>query len=84
MFVWQMIIMNMQKKINVANVGDSRAVLVRNGTPIDLSTEHRVYGKGEVARREIDRIHSAGGWVQDGNNSFPPPPFDYLSVPLSN
>ena len=74
----------MQKKINVANVGDSRAVLVRNGTPIDLSTEHRVYGKGEVARREIGRIHSAGGWVQDGNNSFPPPPFDYLSVPLSN
>jgi serine/threonine protein phosphatase PrpC len=28
-------------KIIVANVGDSRAVLCRNGRPVDLSTEHR-------------------------------------------
>lgn len=53
-------------KINVANVGDSRAVLMRNKTPVDLSSEHRVHGRGEIAKREIDRIHSAGGWVQDG------------------
>jgi len=32
-------------KIIVANVGDSRLVLCRNGQPIDLTTEHRVYGK---------------------------------------
>lgn len=29
-------------KIVVANVGDSRAVLCRNGTAVDLSTEHRL------------------------------------------
>lgn len=32
-------------KVIVANVGDSRLVLCRNGQPIDLTTEHRVYGK---------------------------------------
>lgn len=32
-------------KIIVANVGDSRCVLCRKGRAIDLTTEHRVYGK---------------------------------------
>lgn len=34
-----------RNKIIVANVGDSRLVLCRNGRPLDLTTEHRVYGQ---------------------------------------
>lgn len=50
----------------VANVGDSRAVLCRKGTAIDLSTEHRVWGKTPGVVAEIERIESVGGWVDDG------------------
>jgi serine/threonine protein phosphatase PrpC len=53
-------------KIIVANVGDSRAVLCRNGRPVDLTTEHRVYGKGPVVEAEKARVEAAGGWVADG------------------
>ncbi|EFN54425.1 hypothetical protein CHLNCDRAFT_36133 [Chlorella variabilis] len=50
----------------VANVGDSRAVLCRGGRAVDLSTEHRVWGKTPGVMAEIERIESVGGWVDDG------------------
>jgi len=50
----------------VANVGDSRAVLSRRGKAMDLTTEHRVWGKGNTVTSETERIESAGGWVEDG------------------
>ncbi|KAL4422071.1 hypothetical protein ABPG77_001539 [Micractinium sp. CCAP 211/92] len=50
----------------VANVGDSRAVLSRAGRAIDLSTEHRVWGKSATVLAEIERIEAVGGWVDDG------------------
>lgn len=50
----------------IANVGDSRAVLSRGGKAIDLTTEHRVYGKGATVSAETDRVESVGGWVDDG------------------
>jgi protein phosphatase 2C family protein 2/3 len=50
----------------VANVGDSRAVLSRGGRALDLSTEHRVWGKTPTVLSEIERIEAVGGWVDDG------------------
>jgi len=55
-----------RNKIIVANVGDSRLVLCRNGRAMDLTTEHRVYGKGPAITAEIERVKSTGGWVDDG------------------
>lgn len=40
----------------VANVGDSRAVLCRNGQALDLTTQHRVYGRDKVVQSEIERV----------------------------
>lgn len=37
-------------KIIVANVGDSRAVLCRNGRAVDLTTEHRCSDVPECSR----------------------------------
>ncbi|CAN1150594.1 Protein phosphatase 2C 3 [Linum perenne] len=45
-------------KIIVANCGDSRAVLCRNGKPIPLSTDHK-----PDRPDELDRIQAAGGRV---------------------
>lgn len=53
-------------QVVVANVGDSRAVLSRGGRPVDLSTEHRVWGKTPTVQAEIKRIEGVGGWVDDG------------------
>lgn len=53
-------------RVIVANVGDSRAVLSRKGKALDLSTEHRVYGRGPAVESEISRIESVGGWIDDG------------------
>lgn len=53
-------------KIVAANVGDSRAVLCRGGAPVDLTTEHRVYGKSASASSEALRVEKAGGWLDDG------------------
>lgn len=55
--VWQVV---------VANVGDSRAVLCRGGRALNLSAEHRVWGKTPNVLSEIERIESVGGWVDDG------------------
>jgi len=48
------------------NVGDSRAVMSRGGLPKELSTEHRVWGKGPTVTRETKRIKDSGAWVFDG------------------
>lgn len=53
-------------RIIVANVGDSRAVLCRTGRAVNLSTEHRVYGQGQIVESETLRIENSGGWVDDG------------------
>ena len=53
-------------KVVVANVGDSRCVLSRGGQAIDLSIEHRLYGRGPSVASEIRRVESVGGWVDDG------------------
>ncbi|XP_019056505.1 PREDICTED: protein phosphatase 2C 3-like [Tarenaya hassleriana] len=46
------------EKIVVANCGDSRAVLCRNGKPVPLSTDHK-----PDRPDELDRIQAAGGRV---------------------
>jgi len=33
---------------------------------VDLSTEHRVWGRGETVDAETARVQAAGGWVADG------------------
>ena len=53
-------------KVIVANVGDSRAVMSRSTGSVDLSVEHRVYGKGDAVESETKRIEASGGWVEDG------------------
>ena len=71
-----------QNKIIIANVGDSRGVLCRNGRAIDLTTEHRVMGhvhlssecspyvdtrcQGASVSSEIERVKATGGWIDDG------------------
>lgn len=45
-------------KIYVANAGDSRAVMMRNGVAIALSEDHK-----PTQERELNRIKSAGGYV---------------------
>lgn len=51
----------------IANVGDSRAVLAKkSGKAVELTSEHRPYGGSEVSNREVERIKSAGGWINDG------------------
>uniref|UniRef100_A0A7S0R6Q1 PPM-type phosphatase domain-containing protein n=1 Tax=Pyramimonas obovata TaxID=1411642 RepID=A0A7S0R6Q1_9CHLO len=51
----------------IANVGDSRAVLAKkSGKAVELTSEHRPYGGSKVSNREVERIKSAGGWVNDG------------------
>lgn len=46
------------KTITVANAGDSRAVLCRNGTAFPLSFDHK-----PLQERELTRIRNAGGFV---------------------
>lgn len=53
-------------RIICANVGDSRAVLCRAGEAVDLTAEHRVYGRSAGVLAEVERVEAAGGWVHDG------------------
>jgi len=46
------------RTITVANAGDSRAVLCRNGTAYPLSFDHK-----PLQERELNRIRNAGGFV---------------------
>jgi len=48
------------KEIIVGNAGDSRCVLAKKGTAIDLSIDH----KPEL-EEERERITAAGGYVED-------------------
>lgn len=49
-----------------ASLGDSLGVLCRNGMPITLTSQHRVYGFGDHVIEEIERVEAAGGWIVDG------------------
>ena len=50
-----------QTTITVANAGDSRCVLSRNGQAVPMSFDHKPDDAPELAR-----IKNAGGYVQDG------------------
>lgn len=60
------VVLARKDKVVVANVGDSRAVLCRNGRAQDLSTEHRVEGGGKTVEAEVARVEGVGGWIEDG------------------
>lgn len=47
-------------KLHVANVGDSRAVLCRHGTAVQLTEDHKPWVKSEIAR-----IEAADGYVEE-------------------
>ncbi|CAD7963256.1 unnamed protein product [Amoebophrya sp. A120] len=50
-----------KNKLIVANAGDSRAVLCRDGVAVALSNDH----KPELPE-ETDRIKKAAGWIENG------------------
>lgn len=54
-------VMLWENKIIVASVGDSRAVLARQGTAIDLTIDHI-----PTLQSETERIHRAGGSIVRG------------------
>lgn len=56
------------KHIFCANVGDSRAVLSRQGTAVNLSLDHKAESKNDVPSRpdEVARIEKAGGQIKLG------------------
>lgn len=49
-----------QREIHVANVGDSRAVLCRYGSAVEMSQDHK-----PDLPNERDRIHKAGGSIYE-------------------
>jgi protein phosphatase 1A len=55
-----------KKKLVCANVGDSRAVLGRNGKAVELTQDHRPLSSSKCGRSEIERINTSGGWVVQG------------------
>ncbi|XP_073394572.1 protein phosphatase 2C 57 isoform X6 [Physcomitrium patens] len=50
----------------VAHVGDSRAVLSRNGIAQNLTSDHRPFGRDKKSFLEIKRIQEAGGMLDSG------------------
>ena len=59
-----------EDRVVCANVGDSRALLVRTGhgsmKGIELSSDHRPVGSCKTGRQELDRVVRAGGWSVGG------------------
>ena len=59
-----------EDRVVCANVGDSRALLVRTGRGsmkgIELSSDHRPVGSCKTGRQELDRVVRAGGWSVGG------------------
>jgi serine/threonine protein phosphatase PrpC len=56
-------------KVVVANVGDSRAILCRDGTAADLTEDHKANRHDEIAR-----IVNAGTAPPPPTHTLPPPP----------
>ena len=54
------VLIHKNQTIYVANAGDSRTVLCRNGIPKELSTDHKPDLPAEKAR-----IQKAGGYVSE-------------------
>ena len=53
-------------RVVAANVGDSRAILVRDNKAIELTSDHRPVGSCKTGRQEMDRVVRAGGWSVGG------------------
>ena len=53
-------------KLSVANVGDSEMYVLRKSNQLPMVKPHRVYGSGLFVKSEIERVKSAGGWIEDG------------------
>ena len=54
-------------KLSIANVGDSRAILVRKGGKgVELTSDHRPVGSNTTGRQELDRVTRAGAWSAGG------------------
>ena len=49
-----------------ANVGDSRALLIRKGRGGELTVDHRPVGTSSKGRQEMQRVVNAGGWSVGG------------------
>ena len=49
-----------------ANVGDSRALLIRKGRGVELTADHRPVGTSSKGRQEMQRVVNAGGWSVGG------------------
>eukprot|EP00892_Ulva_mutabilis_P004092 jgi/Ulvmu1/2054/UM120_0050.1 len=61
------VVVTRANEIVTANIGDSSAILMRRGQQLMLTQPHRVYGKSDIAKAEIQRVQDAGGWVsRDG------------------
>ena len=53
-------------RVVAANVGDSRALLVRSGKGIELTQDHRPVGSNKAGRKELDRVMRTGSWSVGG------------------